>query len=181
MEGRRLTLNSSASMLSYPDNEMGDFTIRLPERVIESDDSKVALTEIILPNQIVNVRNSLTRGDDIKKNEVMVYRPKVLEKIPNAGYDVAIYGDSLQYKSGWELVHKFEIPEGCYDDWNEFVDIIHEQSSWDNWKDPDITTVRNAEQNRSIGKRIEFTFDKDSNCVTLVTRTVYGVRLGLDT
>ena len=181
MGGRRLTLNSSASMLSYPDNESGDFTIRLPERVIESDNSEVSLTELILPNQIVNVRNTPTRGDDIKKNEVMIYRPKVLEIIDDKGdYNVAGYGDSLQYNTGWEIVHKIEVPEDCYDDWNEFVDIIHEKTSWDNWKDPEISTVHTAKQNAAIGKRIEFAYDKDSNRVTLTTRDVYGVRLGLD-
>lgn len=168
-------------MLSYPDNESGDFTIRLPERVIESDNSEVSLTELILPNQIVNVRNTPTRGVDIKKNEVMIYRPKVLEKIDDTGgYNVAGIGDSLKYNTGWELVHKFEVPEDCYDDWNEFVGIIHEKTSWNNWKDPEISTVHSAKQNAAIGKRIEFAYDKDSNRVTLTTRDVYGVRLGLD-
>jgi hypothetical protein len=70
----RLTLNSSASRGLHPNNEDGDFTVKLAERLTLKQGCKVALAELIHPNRICNIRNTQTEGFDISKNEIIIYR-----------------------------------------------------------------------------------------------------------
>ena len=173
---KRLTLNSSSSKESFPHNQMGDYTIKLPERISLEENCQVALTEIILPNHIYNVRHNYSRGSDIKMNEVKIYRPKKVDKIYN------YFLNKLNYADAWGEVLSIEVPEGYYDDWRDIVSIINEKLSWDNWTDqgyPEL--VSDSKSNKeSIPRRIDFTYNPDLNQITMTANSIYGVRLGLD-
>ena len=53
----RITLPSNASMDYYPNNTLSNFTVK-PSRPFDGEGYECALTEIILPNRLYNIRKN---------------------------------------------------------------------------------------------------------------------------
>ena len=191
----RLTLNSSASRGLHPDNEDGDFTVKLAERLTLKQGWKVALAELIHPNRICNIRNTQTEGFDISKNEIIIYR-----QIINA-----FLNSPMSDKICWKAVKSFSVPEGVYDDYQYVMKYIMNETSWDKWtessNDPDLMPVdlppMNFWSEESIEKmsgaamktsareenkqgRIDLEYDKEDCRIVIRTKNHYGIRLGSD-
>ena len=114
MSQSRLILSSSSSSQTFPDNEIGYFKTNLPQRYNLDKDHHIGLLEIILPKQILNIRNQPTSDSDIYKNEVIVYRRKKEPK------DV-----DYQDPRVWSEIYRFKVPEGSYAHYASLVDIIN--------------------------------------------------------
>lgn len=112
----RLTLSSSSSRETYPENEIGYFKNHLPQRYILDQDYHIGLLEIILPKQILNIRDQPTRDTDIYKNEIIVYRRRKEPKNIDG-----------QDPRAWSEIYRFKVPEGFYTHYAELVDFINKQ------------------------------------------------------
>ena len=62
----RLVLPSDSSFDYFPDNTTSNFSVKLPTPVHLTDQWEIGLDEVILPNQICNIRKN--------KNEIVIYR-----------------------------------------------------------------------------------------------------------
>ena len=137
----RLTLNSSASRGLHPNNEDGDFTVKLAERLTLKQGWKVALAELIHPNRICNIRNTQTEGFDISKNEIIIYRQLINTFLISPMSD----------KICWKVVKSFSVPEGVYDDYRDVMEYIMDKTSYNKWteseNDPDLIPVDSPPMN----------------------------------
>jgi len=62
----RLVLPSDSSFEYFPNNTTSNFSVKLATPVRVSDQWEIGLDEVILPNQICNIRKN--------KNEIVIYR-----------------------------------------------------------------------------------------------------------
>ena len=180
----RLTLASSSSTETFPENEIGYFKNHLPQRYNLDQDYHIGLLEIILPKQILNIRDQPTRDTDIYKNEVIVYRRR---KEP-ANIDG-------QDPRAWSEIYRFKVPEGTYTHYASLVDFINKHlnkfeetpqedlvphtydlENSENWSAEEKKLA--IEENKK--KRVVIRFSRERQLLRVQSKEVYGLRLGRD-
>lgn len=96
----RVTLPSDGSHVYYPQNTLSNYTIKLPKAFEFDGEYECALSEIIFPNRLVNVREGF--------NDITIYR--------------------FTKKTGTVKIHhkKWSIPSGSYDSVKKVISMIEQ-------------------------------------------------------
>ena len=128
----RLVLPSDSSFDYFPNNNTPNFNVKLANAIHLTNEWQIGLNEIILPNQICNIRKN--------KNEIVIYRKT------EVGATAALQSVNFPKRTMY-------LPPGCYQSVTEIINSINKKIGYDiarknKKKVKKISVVYNSKSNR---------------------------------